>query len=73
MIGKVLIIINIVRAARSLIKDTQNDLKEIKKAKKENNLEKIVSLTGTNLGKNPSKIKCRRALVRKKMKEWQGD
>lgn len=73
MIGKILIVIEVVRAARALIKDTQSDLKEIKKASKDNNVTKIFSIVGKEMQGSPSKIKCRRALVRKKMKEYQGE
>lgn len=73
IIGKILIIIEVVRAARGLIKEAQSDLKEIKTAVKGPDPQKASELVAKlGLAGNVSKVQCRKALVRKKMKEYSG-
>lgn len=72
IIGKILIVIEVVRAARTLIKETHSDLKELKKASKLGGAsasKKAMELAGEDLSKM-SKVKCRKALVRKKMRDY---
>lgn len=73
IIGKVLIVIEVIRAARALIKDTQKDLSDINKAIKAPDPKGAIDLLQkAGVSGKATKKNCRRALVRKKMKEYNG-
>ena len=71
IISKILITIELIRAGSALIKEVHQDLKGIDRAKKEPNPQKAVDMAEAAgvIGK-VTKIKCRKALVRKKMREY---
>lgn len=71
IISKILITIELIRAGSALIKEVHQDLKGIKHASKGPNPQKAIELAESAgvIGK-VTNVKCRKALIRKKMREY---
>lgn len=71
IISKILITIELIRAGSALIKEVHQDLKGIDRAVKSANPEKAVGLAeSVGVVGKVTRVKCRKALVRKKMREY---
>lgn len=71
IISKILITIELIRAGSALIKEVHQDMKGIKSASKSPNPQKAVELAeSVGVVGKITKIKCRKALIRKKMREY---
>ena len=71
IISKILITIELIRAGSALIKEVHKDLKGIDRAVKSANPEKAVDLAeSVGVVGKVTRVKCRKALVRKKMREY---